>query len=194
MVLAFGTSETCNIRDDLAAARKWHQPHCDCPAVSQSWFDRFDADTCGEEVPAQDLLRLMLSTPTPYRPIADPSSVCSIASYPLLQIRLLSLSFFMLWSSNLVFRHNAIKALLPCNFGPQVLESKRTPALHPFVPVLGSDSFMPSWRVRVLNAGPVTCPTQCPASTDAGLERTTKRIMEVLYFNKIILLSLECHP
>ena len=69
LVLAFGTSKTCSIRDDLATTRTWHQPHCDRLAITQSRSDRFDTDTCGEEALAQDLLRSILSTFfTPYRP------------------------------------------------------------------------------------------------------------------------------
>jgi hypothetical protein len=76
LVLAFGTSKTCSIRDDLAATRPWHQPHCDRLAIAQSRFDRFDTDTCGEEAPAQDLLRPILSTFSPrIVPIVQPSSV-----------------------------------------------------------------------------------------------------------------------
>ena len=102
LVLAFGTPKTCNIRDDLAATRQWHQSHCDRPAVAQSRFDRFDADTCGEEDPAQDLLRLILSTFTPHRSTGHPSSVGCVVSYPLWRIRLFSHSFFLYSLSILV--------------------------------------------------------------------------------------------
>ena len=76
LVLAFGTSKTCSIRDDLATTRTWHQPHCDRLAITQSRFDRFDTDTCGEEALAQDLLRSILSTFSPrIVPIVHPGSV-----------------------------------------------------------------------------------------------------------------------